>query len=371
MKSIKILVPLLTIFLLSACGGGSTESTVASLPTVTTTAASNIAATTATAGGNVTADGDATVTTRGVCWSTSESPTVSNTQAVSGTGTGSYSCSLTGLTANTTYYLRAFATNSVGTSYGEQVSFTTSSPTAPVVTTTAASSISSSTATSGGNVTSDGGSTVTAKGICWSTSTSPTIDLTTKTTNGTGTGSFSSSITGLTVGVTYYVRAWATNAIGTSYGSEITFTTTDATSGTMSATLSTSTYSGRYSPKHIMAVWIVNSSGTFIKSLNVYGNNYMSYLTNWKSVSSSNKTDATTGATLSSHGSVSCSWNGTNVSGTVVPNGTYKLCVEFTENDATGQYATYSFSKGSTASSGGTAVTSSSYISLSSLSWAP
>ena len=362
---------MLTILLLSACSGGSTDTTVASLPTVTTTTASSIAATTATAGGNVTADGDATVTTRGVCWSTSENPTTSSSKATSGSGTGSFSCSVADLSANTTYYLRAFATNSVGTSYGDQVSFTTTSPTAPVVTTTAASSVASTTATSGGNVTSDGGSTVTAKGICWSTSTGPTIALSTKTTDGTGTGSFTSSITGLTLGLTYYVRAYATNAIGTTYGSEISFTTTNATSGKMSATLSTSTYSGRYSPRHILAVWVINSSGAFVKSLNVYGNNYMSYLTNWKSASSSNKTDATTGATLSSHGSVSCSWNGTNVSGTVVPDGTYKLCMEFTENDATGQFASYSFTKGSAASSGGTAVTSSSNISLSSLSWAP
>ncbi|MFM2290963.1 MAG: hypothetical protein RIS29_776 [Bacteroidota bacterium] len=362
---------MLTILLLSACGGGSTDTTVATLPTVTTTTVSNIAATTATAGGNVTADGDATVTTRGVCWSTSENPTTSSSKATSGSGTGSFSCSVADLSANTTYYLRAFATNSVGTSYGDQVSFTTTSPTAPVVTTTAASSVASTTATSGGNVTSDGGSTVTAKGICWSTSTGPTIALSTKTTDGTDTGSFTSSITGLTLGLTYYVRAYATNAIGTSYGSEVTFTTTDATAGTMTASVSTSTYSGQYAPRHVMAVWVVNSSGTFIKSLNVYGNNYTSYLTNWKSASSSNKTDATTGATLTSHASVSCSWNGKNVSGTVVPDGTYKLCVEFTEANSSGKYAVYSFTKGSTASTGGTAVTSSSYISLGSLSWAP
>jgi len=105
-----------------------------SLPTITTTAASEITATTATAGGNVTADGGATVTARGICWSTSETPTVADNVTTDGTGTGSFASSITGLTANTTYYVRAYATNSEGTAYGEQVSFTTmeDTPVTPV-----------------------------------------------------------------------------------------------------------------------------------------------------------------------------------------------------------------------------------------------
>lgn len=94
-----------------------------------------------------------------------------------------------------------------------------------VVTTTAVSGVTSTTASSGGNVTSDGGSTVTAKGVCWSTGQTPTISDS-KTTNGTATGTFTSSITGLTVGITYYVRAYATNSVGTAYGSAVSFTTT-------------------------------------------------------------------------------------------------------------------------------------------------
>jgi hypothetical protein len=289
-----------------------------------------------------------------------------------GSGTGSFSCSVADLSANTTYYLRAFATNSVGTSYGDQVSFTTTSPTAPVVTTTAASSVASTTATSGGNVTSDGGSTVTAKGICWSTSTGPTIALSTKTTDGTGTGSFTSSITGLTLGLTYYVRAYATNNIGTSYGSEVTFTTAAPavyTNGTLAVTFSTSTYGGQYSPRHVLAAWIENSSGSFVKSLMVYAAARKSYLTYWNSNSSGITTDATTGATLSSHSSHTCSWNGKNSSGTMVADGTYKLCVEYTESNSTGKFATFSFSKATTAQIGTTS--SLSGVTLSSLTWTP
>ena len=94
-------------------------------PTVATTAISDIDKTTATGGGNVTADGGAEVTARGICWSTSHNPTISGSHTTDGTGTGSFTSSMTGLTANTTYYVRAYATNSAGTAYGEEVSFTT------------------------------------------------------------------------------------------------------------------------------------------------------------------------------------------------------------------------------------------------------
>ena len=94
-------------------------------PTVTTTAISDIDKTTATGGGNITDDGGATVTARGICWSTSQNPTISGDHTTDGTGTGSFTSAMTALTANTTYYVRAYATNSAGTAYGEEVSFTT------------------------------------------------------------------------------------------------------------------------------------------------------------------------------------------------------------------------------------------------------
>ena len=102
-----------------------TTVSVVAEPTVTTAAISNIDKNTATGGGNVTADGGATVTARGICWSTAQNPTINDSHTTDGTGTGSFTSSMTSLEANTTYYVRAYATNSAGTAYGEQVSFTT------------------------------------------------------------------------------------------------------------------------------------------------------------------------------------------------------------------------------------------------------
>ncbi len=425
------------------------------LPTVTTDAATNVGAYTATCGGNVTSDGGASVTARGVCWSTSPNPTIADSHTTDGSGTGSFTSSIIGLTDTTTYYVRAYATNEAGTSYGNQVSFITevnldgqscpgaatvtdydnntyntvrignqcwmkqnlktthyadgtsislgsstssntayryypngnssnvstygylynwsavmgnssssssnpsgvqgvcptgwhvpsdaewtqlenyvssrseyvcgsnssyiakalasttgwnsddvncaignnpsannatgfsavpagysygdynsfgfyayfwsatqsssynaccrylgsflayvlrfdynknygysvrclrneSSPSAvlPTVSTMAVSSITQNSATCGGNVTADGGTTVTARGVCWSTSPNPTI-ADSHTTDGSGTGSFISSITGLTDTTAYYVRAYATNETGTGYGNQLSFT---------------------------------------------------------------------------------------------------------------------------------------------------
>jgi len=95
----------------------------------------------------------------------------------------------------------------------------------PTLTTTDASIIEATTATSGGNITDQGGSAVTVRGVCWSTTTGPTVALATKTTDGSGTGAFTSAITGLTGSTLYYVRAYATNSEGTAYGNEVSFTT--------------------------------------------------------------------------------------------------------------------------------------------------
>jgi len=193
------------------------------LPVVTTTVVSGINQTTASAGGNVTDDGGAEVTSKGVCWNTSESPTVGNSKTSDGTGTGSFTSTLTQLIPNTKYYVKAYATNSVGTGYGNEVSFTSSPIVVATLTTAAVTSVTSTTAVSGGNITSDGGGSVTARGVCWGISANPTTSNN-KTTNESGTGSFTSNITGLNPGTIYYVRAYATNSAGTAYGNEISFT---------------------------------------------------------------------------------------------------------------------------------------------------
>jgi len=97
-------------------------------PTVTTTAVSNITHTTAISGGNVTSDGGAEVTARGVCWSASANPTTADTHTVDGTGTGGFPSIISGLNPNTTYHVRAYATNNQGTGYGSDLAFTTGSP---------------------------------------------------------------------------------------------------------------------------------------------------------------------------------------------------------------------------------------------------
>ncbi|MFA5204935.1 MAG: hypothetical protein WC708_11090, partial [Lentisphaeria bacterium] len=206
-----------------------TTAVAATAPTVSTMAASEITTTTAAVGGNVTADGGAPVTARGVCWSTSANPTTANSRISIGTGTGSFTSTLTGLTPNTLYHIRAYAINSAGTAYGGDLTFTTASAaTAPTVSTTAASGITTTTAASGGNVTADGGAAVTARGVCWSTSANPTT-ANSKTSNGTGTGSFASALTGLTPNALYHFRAYAINSVGTVYGSDLTFTTAPTT----------------------------------------------------------------------------------------------------------------------------------------------
>ena len=213
--------------------GSQLTFTTLNSPTVTTTAASSVSSNTATTGGNVTNDGGATVTERGVCYATTQNPTIANSIFTSGTGTGSFTSNLSGLSENTTYYVRAYATNSVGTSYGSQISFTTiTGATLPTVTTTTSSSVTATSAASGGNVTSGGSQPVTSRGVCWSTSPNPTIALSTKTSDGTGPGVFTSTLTPLLASTTYYARAYATSSLGTSYGGEISFTTSVAPSNT-------------------------------------------------------------------------------------------------------------------------------------------
>lgn len=231
LKKITLLALLFWSAISSNSCSNSDDSTTSeptnTLPTLTSTAVSAITQTTATSGGNVTDAGNSALTARGICWATTQTPTIANSKTTETGTTGSFTSNMTALTANTTYYVRAYATNSAGTAYGNQVSFTTGTipATLPIVTTTAVSAITLTTATSGGNVTSDGGGTITARGICYATTANPTITNTIVSATGT-TGTFSSNLTALTSGTTYYVRAYATNSAGTGYGAQVIFSTT-------------------------------------------------------------------------------------------------------------------------------------------------
>ncbi|ESU22616.1 hypothetical protein FEDK69T_18720 [Flavobacterium enshiense DK69] len=199
---------------------------------VTTTTISSISTTTASGGGSISGDGGSAITSRGVCWSTTSSPTISNSRTIDGSGTGTFSSSLSGLLPGTTYYVRAYATNSVGTTYGSARTFTTSNATPPTgVVTSSISSVTQTTASGGGSVSGDGGSAITSRGVCWSSTTSSPTISNSRTTDGSGIGTFSSSLSGLSPGTTYYVRAYATNSVGTTYGTARTFTTANLTIG--------------------------------------------------------------------------------------------------------------------------------------------
>ena len=204
----------------------TTTNISAALPTLTTSSASSISLNSGSSGGNVTSDGGSAVTQRGVCWSTNQNPTISDNITNEGTGIGSFTSSLTNLNASTTYFVKAYAINGVGTAYGNQISFTTAniSMTLPTLTTVSASAISVNSSVSGGTITSDGGSAVTQRGVCWSTNQNPTI-ADNITNNGSGIGSFSSSLTNLSANTAYYTRAYAINGVGTAYGNQISFTT--------------------------------------------------------------------------------------------------------------------------------------------------
>jgi len=103
----------------------SDDSNNKQIPSLTTTVISAITQTTVTCGGNITYDGGAVVTERGVCWNNTPKPTIADNKTTDGTGTGSFISNITGLMANTTYYTRAYATNNVGTSYGNELIFNT------------------------------------------------------------------------------------------------------------------------------------------------------------------------------------------------------------------------------------------------------
>jgi hypothetical protein len=204
----------------------------ASLPSVTTGAVTQITTTGARVEGTVTADGGAAVTARGYVFGTSPGPSVTTvTPYNDGSGLGTFASVLTlaPLQPGTRYYLRAFATNSVGTAYGAEVNFITLGGTAatlPSVTTAAVNSITATSAAFGGNVTNDGGAAVSQRGVVYGTAANPTTSSNSGAiTSGGGTGAYSGSSTTLTPNTLYYVRAYATNSVGTAYSNQASFTT--------------------------------------------------------------------------------------------------------------------------------------------------
>jgi pectate lyase len=195
----------------------------ATIPVISTTISSAIKGEYAISGGNITDEGGAPVTVKGICWNTTGNPTIADTKSNAGVGSGLFTDSLINLTPSTTYYYRAYASNSAGTAYGNVESLTTGSVIAPTITTSPIVTSYSFKAEMGGEITNDGGA-MTTQGLCWNTSGNPTIADSFQII-GSGQGVFSKEITGLVENMKYYVRAYVTTNQGTFYGNEVAFNT--------------------------------------------------------------------------------------------------------------------------------------------------
>lgn len=197
--------------------------TLNGMPEVATLDVIGITSTTAVCSGYCNSVEEYPVTQCGICWGTSPNPDINNLHVGGAAGQSNFEYTMTSLLPSTSYYVRAYAVNSLGIAYGEQLTFTTLNG-MPTVTTTPVDNITATTATAGGNVVDDGGFPVIRRGVCFSTSPYPQV-TDSHTADGTGSGPFVSNLTGLTSGTTYYYRAYATNTVGTVYGEQMVFVT--------------------------------------------------------------------------------------------------------------------------------------------------
>ncbi|MCM1421190.1 MAG: fibronectin type III domain-containing protein, partial [Bacteroides sp.] len=197
------------------------------VPTVVTSPVTEITETSARLAGTISSAGNGTVKSKGFCWSTDNAaPTVSDSHhEVTGEG-AAFATVITGLTPGQTYHVRFYAENEKGIAYGESVSFTTVKTDAPTLAATTVSEITTTSAKASSSVTSDGGADVTERGFCLSTENNAPTTGDRKIPVSTASAAFQATVDGLTEGTTYYIRSYAVNKNGTSYGATLTFTTT-------------------------------------------------------------------------------------------------------------------------------------------------
>lgn len=242
-RSAPPLRPLPTAVLLivgsfAACSGDKSTGSDPRMPSVTTAAVIEITESTAICGGSVDAEEGKVVTARGVCWNTGPAPTVLDSRTIDGSGTGSFVSQITGLGPGTAYYTRAYAISGSSIVYGDVQAFTTLFVSAPTVTTGEVGEISHTAVQCGGRVVTEGGAPVDLRGVCWSTTPTPTWTGF-HTEDGSGLGSFVSAVQGLSAGTKYSVRAYAVSSAGVGYGETRSFTTLADTSGNEVPMLST------------------------------------------------------------------------------------------------------------------------------------
>ncbi len=206
------------------------DDTPDTLPTISTNPITDLTSSTAISGGNITSGGGFYVSQRGVVWGESSAPSLEDNIGFTNDGIspGNYISEITGLSGNTEYYVRAYAINDLGTAYGNEVSFITNEVVVPEVTTRDVSDIFLGTAIGGGEVISTGGTTITSRGVVWSTSGNPTIEENEGITyDGYYLGEYLSYLTDLSLETEYSIRAYATNSNGTGYGELKSFSTFD------------------------------------------------------------------------------------------------------------------------------------------------
>jgi hypothetical protein len=196
-----------------------------SLATVNTVAVSSITGNSAVSGGTIVSDGNTEIIKAGICYSTKVNPTLADKTVIYAGNADSYLLTMTGLTGTTTYHVRAFVTNNMGTAYGTNEEIFTTSVSLASVQTSTITSITSTTALCKSVITNGGGGSIISKGVCYNILSNPTLQNFSVTTTAT-TDTFSVNLIGLDTNRVYYARAFATNAAGTIYGNELIFSTT-------------------------------------------------------------------------------------------------------------------------------------------------
>lgn len=210
----------------------TTESVSSNSVVVNTSDIADITSSSAKCGGTVTVNDNTIVASRGVCWSIRQNPTTADSHTADGQGIGSFPSYLTGLSAETTYFVKAYAETADGlTVYGDEKSFRTLSGNGNgnqdnpvVVVTNEITNITTSSAECGGNVVCNSQCEIYVRGVCWSTAHNPSVSDE-HTADGDGPGSFISTLTGLAPGTRYYVKAYAQTDSEILYGDEKSFTT--------------------------------------------------------------------------------------------------------------------------------------------------